>query len=60
MVQIRTLLQFAWQCLREVSGENDYARYCHRALDRQEQPMTLQAFYLWRLGHKYSRISRCC
>jgi hypothetical protein len=60
MIQIRALLRTAWDYLREVSGENEYARYQARAMSRREPAMTPQAFYLWRLRRKYSRISHCC
>ena len=60
MLQPRMLLRTVWQYLREVSGENDYARYRARSLAQQQRPLTPEAFYLQRLKDKYSRINRCC
>jgi len=53
-------LNFFWDYLREVSGENDYARYQTTALARGTSPMSAEDFYLWRLRQKYSQINRCC
>jgi hypothetical protein len=60
MAQLRSVLQAFRAYVKELSGENDYARYRSRALMKREPPMTAQAFYLWQLRRKYSRISRCC
>ena len=60
MLGFRKLLQALWQYLREVSGENDYARYRSRALGQKVEPMSPGEFYLLKLHQKYSRISRCC
>jgi putative selenoprotein len=60
MTRLRNLARAVWQYLREVSGENDYARYRARALAQSADPMPPAEFYLSRLRHKYSRISRCC
>jgi hypothetical protein len=53
-------LRVLWECLREASGENDYARYRAHTLAGGREPMTLQAFYLSRWEHRYSRPTRCC
>ena len=60
MLGFRKLLQALWQYLREMSGENDYARYRARALGQKVEPMSPGEFYLLKLHQKYSRISRCC
>jgi uncharacterized short protein YbdD (DUF466 family) len=56
----KAALKTFWQYLREVSGENDYARYQARALAQGRSPMTPAEFYVARQQHKYSRITRCC
>ncbi len=60
MVQLLKFLKAATQFVRELSGENDYARHCARAKILGVEPLTLQAFYLTQLHRKYSRPSRCC
>ena len=60
MTWLLTFLHVLWEYLREVAGENDYARYRSHVLTRGQEPMALQAFYLARWEHKYSRPSRCC
>ena len=55
-----TILKKIWEYLREVSGENNYARYAQHARMMGEPPVTPQAFYLSRLEHKHSRPTRCC
>jgi len=60
MLGFRKLVQTLWQYLREVSGENDYARYRARALGQKVEPMSSGEFYILKLRRKYSRISRCC
>ena len=60
MTRLLTFLDALWGYLREASGENDYARYRSHVLTQGQTPMTLQAFYLTRWEHKYSRPSRCC
>jgi uncharacterized short protein YbdD (DUF466 family) len=60
MTRVRSVLRAFREYVKELSGENDYARYLSRALMKRERPMTPQAFYLWQLRRKYSRISRCC
>jgi hypothetical protein len=60
MTRLLKFLRALWESLREASGENDYARYRSFVLTLGQEPMTLQAFYLTRWEHKYSRSSRCC
>ena len=60
MTRLLEFLHVLWECLREASGENDYARYRSHVLTLGQEPMTLQAFYLARWEHKYSRPNRCC
>ena len=60
MTDMRNVLRIIWQYLREVSGENDYARYQARALGQQAKPMSPGEFYVWQVRQKYSRINRCC
>ena len=60
MTSLIELLSRLWQFLREVSGENDYARCCAHASARGEVPPTREAFYLATLCEKYSRPNRCC
>ena len=57
---MRKILKAVWELVGEACGENDYARYYTRELDHGHQPMTPQAFYLWKIHRQYSRISRCC
>lgn len=49
-----------WEYLREVCGENDYARYQRHMLSRDGRLMTPAEFYLWKQRHKYARPNRCC
>ena len=60
MARLHNWIRTVWGYFREVSGEHDYDRYRARALAQGDQPMTQEAFYLWRLGHKYSHMTRCC
>lgn len=60
MEYLKTALRTLWQYLREVSGENDYARYQARALADGRPLLTPAEFYVARQKHKYSRINRCC
>ncbi len=60
MRRLSTIAHALWNYLREVSGENDHARYCQRELARGHAPMTAQEFYLGKIQRQYSRISRCC
>ena len=53
-------LKKLWIYLLEVSGENDYSRYCVRAALHGRQPVSPREFYLDRLRHKYSGANRCC
>lgn len=49
-----------WSYLREVSGENDYARYKSRVETEGGRPLTPREFYFERQRHKYARPNRCC
>ena len=60
MLGFTKLVQTLWQYLREVSGENDYARYRSHALGQKVEPMSPSKFYLLKLQEKYSCINRCC
>ena len=53
-------LRRLWRFLREVSGEDDYARWCARAQARGDALPTPQAFYLDKIARKYRRPTRCC
>jgi uncharacterized short protein YbdD (DUF466 family) len=53
-------LRAVWSYLREVSGENDYARYRKRVSDEGRSPLTKREFYDRRQQEKYSRPNRCC
>ena len=55
-----SLAGVCWRFLRELTGENDYARYCGHAGADGAPVMTAEQFYLHRLRQKYSRINRCC
>ncbi len=60
MTGLRSRLGALWHFLREVSGENDYARHCAYELALGHQPLSPKAFYLRKIHRQYSRISRCC
>ncbi len=60
MKGLQKVVNALWQFLREVFGENDYARYRAHVLSRGAQPMTPEALYLSKLQSKYSRPNRCC
>jgi len=60
MNRLIIMVRGLWEYLREVSGENDYARYCERVEERGEQPISPHAFYLSQQEHKHSRPTRCC
>ncbi len=60
MLAISELLRSVWHFVREMCGENDYARCCSRARVRGEEPPTPEAFYLAKLHRKYCHPSRCC
>ncbi len=57
---LKMLFHRVWQLLRDLSGENDYARYRDWTLARGQSPMTPKDFYLAQLRQKYSRPNRCC
>jgi Selenoprotein, putative len=57
---IRKIASSLWNYLREVSGENDYARYCARVKLRGGKPPSPRAFYVEQLERKNSRPTRCC
>ena len=54
------LLRAFWNYLREVSGENDYARYRARVIAEGRDPVSRREFYDQRQREKYSRPNRCC
>ncbi|MGA8184880.1 MAG: YbdD/YjiX family protein [Terriglobia bacterium] len=54
------LLKSVWNYLREVSGENDYVRYCARMAAEGDDPVSQRDFYEHRQQDKYSRPNRCC
>ncbi len=60
MTRLLNLIRTAWQYFREVSGEDDYARYRARVIAQGGVPLAPDAFYLCQLRRKYSRLSRCC
>ncbi|TAM82621.1 MAG: YbdD/YjiX family protein [Acidobacteria bacterium] len=60
MVQISIVLSALWNYIREVSGENDYDRYCARVTADGGNPLGRRDFYEQRQREKYSRLSRCC
>ena len=60
MTQLLNLLKSFWDYLREVSGENDYARYCARMAAEGSDPVSRREFYEGRQQEKYSRPNRCC
>ena len=60
MSHVKTLLGRLWNYLREMSGENDYARYCRRVRQHGSEPISPQAFYIEQLERKNSRPTRCC
>ena len=57
---IKKTPQNLWNYLREVSGEEDYARYRMEAIARGENVMTPRKFYQQQQQRKYSRPNRCC
>lgn len=55
-------LQWTWEYLKEVSGENAYDWYLqsHKATHPDKPPLTRGEFYRWRQDEKYSKPgSRC-
>jgi uncharacterized short protein YbdD (DUF466 family) len=60
MIPVLNLLKSLWNYLREVSGENDYARYSARMAAEGGHPVSRRVFYESRQQEKYSRPNRCC
>ena len=60
MAQFKKVFMIIWDYLREVCGENDYARYQARARVDGDAALSPSEFYVWKLRRKYSRVSRCC
>jgi uncharacterized short protein YbdD (DUF466 family) len=60
MTLVSNLLRTLWNYLREVSGENDYARYRARVAAEGGNPVSRREFYEQRQQEKYSRPNRCC
>lgn len=60
MTFLAKLTCLCWRLLKEVAGENDYARYCRRAGADGAELMTAEQFYVFQLRQKYSHINRCC
>ena len=60
MTHLVYLLKSFWNYLREVSGENDYARYCVQRAAEGSNPVSRREFYEERQQEKYSRPNRCC
>jgi hypothetical protein len=60
MAKVRQHLIEVWGLVRELMGENAYARYCDYVARRGGQPLGPQEFYVSELQRKYSRPSRCC
>ena len=60
MPAVTKLLRAFWNYLREVSGENDYARYRARVAAEGTDPVSRREFYDRRQRDKYSRPNRCC
>jgi putative selenoprotein len=58
--RVTGLLGRIWNYLREVSGENDYARYCARLKKSGGIPLSARGFYLEQLERKNARPTRCC
>jgi uncharacterized short protein YbdD (DUF466 family) len=56
------LLRRAWQCLRHLSGDDAYERYCvhQRSHPAGCVPLTRAQFYAQRQDRKWSGVSRCC
>jgi uncharacterized short protein YbdD (DUF466 family) len=60
MTAVMNLLKAFWNYLRDVSGENDYARYRTRTAAEGVIPVSRREFYDRRQQEKYSRPNRCC
>lgn len=55
-------IRYAWEYLKEISGENAYDRYltAHDATHPGKPPMSRGEFYRWRQDDKYNNPgSRC-
>ena len=55
-------LRYAWEYLKEISGENSYDKYLavHSATHPGKRPMTRGEFYRWRQDEKFANPgSRC-
>jgi uncharacterized short protein YbdD (DUF466 family) len=57
-----SILRAVWRFLAEISGQDDYRRYCAhvRARHPERSVPTEREFYVTRLEEKYARPSRCC
>jgi uncharacterized short protein YbdD (DUF466 family) len=60
MAFLADMLRALWNYLRDVSGENDYARYRRRMFAEGGEPVSKREFYDQRQQEKYSRPNRCC
>lgn len=60
MIAVTNLLKAFLNYLREVSGENDYARYRMRMSAEGLRAVSRREFYDQRQQEKYSRPNRCC
>ena len=60
MAILTNLVKTFWNYLREVSGENEYARYQLRMRAEGQSPLSRREFYDQRQRQKYSRPNRCC
>jgi uncharacterized short protein YbdD (DUF466 family) len=60
MHRLKTALRQIWQFVREMAGEDAYARFCSRAATRGEPIPSQTEFYLSELERKHSRPNRCC
>ena len=56
------ILRNVIEYVRQVMGEDAYARYCRhlRATGSKTKPPTAQQFYLESLERRYKGVSRCC
>ncbi len=55
-------LRYAWEYLKEISGENSYDKYLavHSATHPSKPPMSRGEFYRWRQDEKFANPgSRC-
>jgi uncharacterized short protein YbdD (DUF466 family) len=60
MISVASMVRALWNYLREVSGENDYARYRTRMSAEGRSAVSRREFYNQRQQEKYSRPNRCC